>query len=410
MESLLYLTHRIPYPPNKGDKIRSYNMLKHLSERYRIYLGTFVDDQADRQHLPVLRSMCHEVCALDIDPKLRKLWSLTGFLRGEALSLAYYRNHKLHSWIDEKLRHDEIRFVLVFSSSMAQYVRGIGGDALRKVIDFVDLDSEKWREYSDRRSWPLSWLFRREAEALLEFESSIASESSVSIFVSKEEAELFRRRAPRAAARVTYIRNGVDSSYFCPDAENENPYPHDQFPLVFTGIMDYWANVDAVTWFAKEVFPLVRARVPQSCFYIVGARPVRSVQQLAELSGIYVTGTVPDTRPYLAHAGVVVAPMRIARGVQNKILEAMAMARPVIMTREAAEGLELPREMAAFVAEIPRALADRCAELLEDEKRREDLGRWAREHVIRNYNWRASLKQVEGILEADAFPCPLRPD
>ena len=404
MESLLYLAHRIPYPPNKGDKIRSFNMLKHLSKSYRVYLGTFVDDPTDKQHLPVLRAMCHEVYALDIDPKLRKLWSLTGLLRGEALSLVYYRTRKMQAWIREKLLADGVRRALVFSSSMAPYVRGIGGDAVRKVIDFVDVDSEKWRQYGQRHPWPLGWLYRREARTLLDFESSVAGEFSTSIFVSKEEAEIFCRRAPGVAARVTHIRNGVDTGYFSPDGDYENPFIQGDRTLVFTGMMDYWANVDAVTWFAEEVFPHVRACVPGVSFYIVGARPSREVRRLEMLENVHVTGTVRDTRPYLAHASVIVAPMRIARGLQNKILEAMAMARPVIATSGAVEGLEVPDEMASFVRDSPRDLAERCIDLLDHEEISLHLGRVARRHVVRNHNWGVNLKRVEGFLEADGEP------
>jgi sugar transferase (PEP-CTERM/EpsH1 system associated) len=245
----------------------------------------------------------------------------------------------MRDWINERLASRNLKRVFVYSSPMAQYVNGSISSSVHCVVDFVDVDSDKWRQYARRKHWPLGWLYRREAESLLLFERDVALSADASLFVSADEAALFRRLAPEAAERVDYLDNGVDHAYFTPENEYEDPYEGSREIIVFTGAMDYWANVDAVTWFAREVFPAVRESVNTARFVIVGARPSDEVHSLASIPGVSVTGAVRDIRPYLAHARVAVAPMRVARGVQNKVLEAMAMARPVVATSLALEGI-----------------------------------------------------------------------
>src|SRR5450830_1901821 len=186
----------------------------------------------------------------------------------------------------------------------------------------------------------MSWLYRREGRRLLQYEQQVAAAADVSLFVSRAEAELFRQLAPAAAHKTGFLNNGVDIDYFSPAHRFDNPYPADSQIMVFTGAMDYWPNIDAVQWFAHEVLPAVRQRHPQALFYIVGSRPSAQVLALAALPGVQVTGTVPDIRPYLAHASFAVAPLRIARGIQNKVLEAMAMRMPVLVSAQALEGID----------------------------------------------------------------------
>jgi sugar transferase (PEP-CTERM/EpsH1 system associated) len=324
-----------------------------------------------------------------------------GLLKGEALSQSYYRSRKLKAWVARKLKEDGIERILVFSSPMAQYARGIDGGSVRGVIDFVDVDSEKWKQFAEDHSWPMKWIYRREAETLLRFESSVAAEFAASVFVSKNEADLFCRRAPQVAPRVTYMTNGVDTDYFSPHRAYGNPYGPGERALVFTGAMDYWANVDAVSWFAEEVFPSVREREPGASFCIAGARPDPSVRRLARLPGVSVTGSVPDIRPYLAHARAVVVPLRLARGLQNKVLEAMAMARPIIATPAAVAGLTLPESLSSLVTDERQSLAERCAELLRNENGQAvRLGRIAREHVLSHHGWDRHLPKIVELLES----------
>lgn len=389
---LLFLAHRIPYPPNKGDKIRSYNLLKALAKDYRIFLGAFVDDQLDWKYQSELTEYCEEVFLLELNSR-RKYISLKGVLTGEALSLPYYRQTRMQNWVDQKIADQQIERVFVYSSAMAQYVQSEHFDHLHRVIDFVDVDSEKWREYSKRHIWPMSWLYRREARELLRYDRKLARTFDASVFVSASEAALFKQLAPESKQRVSHINNGVDYHYFDSQEAYDSPYP-DVPVLAFTGAMDYWANVDAVTWFAQKVFPLIQQKIPNALFYIVGARPSDAVLKLANKKGIHVTGAVEDIRPYIAGADVIVAPMRIARGVQNKVLEAMAMEKPVVVTGAAMEGIEqLPGQK---ICDDATSFFDYCLKLLQ-EGDTENTGATGRQRVLKDFSWDQNLLRLESL-------------
>ncbi|MYN10685.1 TIGR03087 family PEP-CTERM/XrtA system glycosyltransferase [Pseudoduganella aquatica] len=400
MDNLLLLVHRIPYPPNKGDKIRSYHLLKHLAEHYRVHLATFVDDQDDWQHVPRLQAMTASAHFAPLNPKKARVRSLGALLGNRSLSLDYYRDAGLRRWVDETVRREGITRIVVFSSAMAQYAEAYP-DATR-VVDFVDVDSDKWRQYAEKKSWPMSMLYAHEARQLLAYERRVALECDAALFVSAPEAELFRTLAPESAARTGHFSNGVDTAYFSPEGPqgqpHDHPYTAQELPLVFTGAMDYWPNIDAVTWFARDVLPAVRARHPQAVFYIVGARPASEVQELAGLPGVVVTGTVPDVRPYVAHASLCVAPLRIARGIQNKVLEAMAMARTVVVSPQALEGIEAePGRSLLLAADAPAFIATVNAALDQPDAA---IGRAARATVEHLYGWNSHLAQVCALLEA----------
>lgn len=395
MDDLLLLVHRIPYPPNKGDKIRSYRLLRHLAARYRVHLGAFVDDPDDWHHADALRAWCADVHLLPLDSRRARLRSLRGLLAGEALSLPYYRDRGMRTWVRSVLDRG-VRKSVVFSSAMAQYVLDVPG--LTRVTDFVDVDSDKWLQYAAAKRWPMNWVYRREAARLLAFDRRVAAASRVALFVTAAEAELFRRLAPDSAGRVAHYDNGVDAVYFDAAHGGSDPYPAGSLPLVFTGAMDYWANVDAVTWFARDVLPLIRAEVPAAVFWIVGSRPTAEVRALGALPGVHVTGGVPDIRPYLAHARSAVASLRIARGVQNKVLEAMAMARPVLATPAAMDGIVPDRRFDALVSDVPAELAARAVAVLRDGDR-DGLGALGRAHVLAHYDWTRNLSALDAYLE-----------
>jgi sugar transferase (PEP-CTERM/EpsH1 system associated) len=401
MAPLLYLTHRIPYPPNKGDKVRSYHLLRFLARRYAVHLGTFVDDDADRAHEGALAPLCASTHVATIHPTRARIRSLAGLFSGEALTLGYYRDEGLAQWVRATVARHGITRVVVFSSAMAQYVTDLAG--VRTVVDFVDVDSAKWEQYGRSRAWPLSQIYRREGDRLLAFERAVARAADASVFVTAAEADLFRRKAPECAARVSFAQNGVDTDYFAPDEARESPFAPDEEALVFTGAMDYWPNVDAVCWFAHEILPAIRAARPQARFHIVGMQPAPTVQALARLPGVAVTGRVPDVRPYLQHARVVVAPLRVARGIQNKVLEAMAMARPVVVSACAAEGLSARRSEEIEVAEDAATFAARVlAAMAPGDAQR--LGAAARVRAVTDYDWAANLAPFARLIEdADAL-------
>ncbi len=398
MEEILFLTHRIPWPPNKGDKIRSHHMLRHLAERYRVHLGTFIDDVADEQHVPALHDICAGVYVSRLTPWRSRWRAAAGLLRGQALTLPCYADPGMRRWVDGLLAERPVRRAVVFSSAMAQYVEDAAG--LRRVIDLVDVDSDKWSQYSQGQSWPWSWIYRREGRRLLQYERRLARRAEACVLVSDEEVDLFRRLAPESASVVRAMHNGVDTAYFDPAAAGESPYPRGETPLVFTGAMDYWPNVDAVCWFVDEVLPRILENHPSARFYIVGNRPAPRVRALARRPGVVVTGFVEDMRPWLAHSRVAVAPLRIARGVQNKVLEAMAMGRPMVASPQALAGIRARTRAEVPCAASADAFVCMVGALLECPD--PASGVRLRRRVVTDYSWRTQLKVLDELLPPPA--------
>jgi sugar transferase (PEP-CTERM/EpsH1 system associated) len=397
MEPILFLTHRIPFPPTKGDKVRSFHLLKFLASRYRVHLGTFIDDPADRVHVSRLGEYCASFKVVEINPKLARIRSLTGFWTGEPLTLSFYRDAELGAWVRNVVRVQGISRAVVFSSAMAQYVAAI--DGLRVIVDFVDVDSAKWDLFARTRPWPMSAVFAREGRLLLEFERAVAKRTDASVFVTPGEAELFRKLAPESAARVSHANMGVDSDFFSPHQELPNPYAAGEEAIVFTGAMDYWPNIDAVCWFAQESLPAIVAERPRARFYIVGMNPVPAVQALASDPRIVVTGRVQDVRPYLRHARVVIAPIRIARGIQSKVLEAMAMARPVVVSAVAAAAISGKAGLDYEVADSAHEFAQKTIDLLNNSHG-VAIGRSARDRILADYRWTTSLAPFADLLSS----------
>jgi sugar transferase (PEP-CTERM/EpsH1 system associated) len=268
---------------------------------------------------------------------------------------------------------------------MARYAAEVPlAPGARRVLDFCDVDSDKWRQYALSRRGPMRWLYAREARLLGDEERRRAEQCDATLVVAETEAGLLRAIAPRASGRIAVLPNGVDTDYFDPARPCETPFPPGSRPIVFTGVMDYYANVDGVRWFADDVLPRVRARVADALFAIVGSSPTAEIKALGNREGILVTGRVPDIRPYLAHAAVVVAPLRIARGVQNKVLEALAMAKRVVATPNALQGIQSPASGAVDVAADGDAMAGLICDRLEQGGRHVAE---ARRFVLDHYGW-----------------------
>jgi len=403
MANLLYLVHRIPYPPNKGDKVRSYHLLKHLCANHRVFLGTFIDDPADEAYVDTVRAICPDLFIARLNPLTGKVRSLKALFTQRAQSLDYYRDASLQAWVDQVMRQHAIDATVIFSSVMAQYVMD-KPHTPPMLVDFVDVDSAKWTQYASNHRWPMSWLYAREGRELLRFERLVAAAAKRSFFVTDNETALFLKHAPECEGQVEAVSNGVDSDFFAPQAAYPSPFANaddaaNPIPLVFTGAMDYWPNIDAVTWCVQEMLPALRRHWPNLTFYIVGRSPPAAVQALAG-DGVVVSGTVPDVRPYLQHAAVVVAPLRLARGIQNKILEAMAMARPVVAARSCVEAIEadsgaelIPADSAAdFVREVDH--------LLRNPTQAHAIGTAGRARVLQAYSWSAHLSKIDRHLPA----------
>jgi sugar transferase (PEP-CTERM/EpsH1 system associated) len=396
MRDLLFLSHRLPFPPNKGDKIRAWHVLQHLAARHRVYLGCFVDDNCDWQHVPLVRDLCADTCIVALDRRRATLRGIRSLLGKSAITLPYYFDATIARWVRGLLGCSPT--VFVFSSAMAQYAVGPRSGAMARIIDFVDVDSEKWRAYAAEKLWPSRLVYRREANALQRFERAVAQQFDASIFVSDAEMQSFGKIAPESVGKTFLVRNGVDGAYFLPNQQRyPDPYDGRRDVICFTGTMDYWPNIAAATWFARSILPRVQWKHPQATFWIVGANPTGVVANLAKHPAITVTGRVADIRPYLAHARAVVAPLRIARGIQNKVLEAMAMGKAVVATPQALEGIGAEQDSEALVASTEEQFAAAVERVLDG--RVPELGARARRLIDQKFDWAANLVALDGIIE-----------
>jgi polysaccharide biosynthesis protein PslH len=395
MTKILYLPHRIPFPPNKGDKVRSFNFLKHLAKKNEVFLGTFIDDHVDHQYVKELDAYCEKSFVVTQHKVLGRALSTRGFVTGQSLSVPYYASRKLQNWVDETIAKNKIDKLLIYSSTMSQFIDHKQYEKSKRVADFCDIDSDKWLQYAQKARWPISSVFNREGSALLAYERKIAQSFDKTIFVTEEESNHFKRLAPESAAKIDHVDNGVDTHYFDPEAKDMVAVPMANQSLVFTGAMDYRANVDAVVWFTKDVWPIIREKNINAEFLIVGSNPTPEVQKLAQTAGVKVTGRVADVRPYLHGAKVAVAPLRIARGTQNKVLEAMAMAKPTVVSKNAAEGLSAPAKQRLIIEDHPAKMAAEICRLLQgsgiDEK--------CRDAVVEHYSWESHLSKLDKALE-----------
>ena len=392
MGDVLFLAHRSPWPPDRGDKIRAYHILKHLSATRQVHLIAFADDRRDLKEKAALVALS-ATRALVWRAKSRARATLEALVGGRPASLTAFDSRAMRARVADILQRRSIDTIYVFSSQMAQYLPS--ATRARVIMDFCDVDSLKFAAYAKASYGPMRWLLMREARLLRQFEQSVANWVDASVFVSEPEAELFRARS--RACNVHVIENGIDSEFFNPNA-SFRAHTAASKQIVFTGQMDYRPNIEAAQWFAQEILPRIRRVHPDATFAIVGRNPAGVVHDLGRRSGVIVTGEVDDVRGWLAGAACVVAPLRQARGVQNKVLEAMAMARPVVASGCAAQGIDHAGTILSGDTEdeIARAVIG----LLSDADQATALGKRARARVQVRYTWSARLEPLDRLLAA----------
>ncbi len=382
------LAHRIPYPPHTGDKTRAYHVARYLARRHDLTLACLVDERAD---LPGVGSLREAVRDIEF-ARLWKPWSalkgLAGLATGSSLTLPYFASRGLHARLARRLASNKYDVVYASSSAMAQYVEGVD---LPLVMDFVDVDSDKWSQYAQHTRPPRSWLYRAEGRRLQACEAEIAETARICLLATAAEEAMLKSFAPGAHTAV--IPNGIDVAYYAPMTGEPA-----QATLLFTGAMDYLPNIDAVCYFCADILPLVRRQIPETRLYIVGLHPAPEVRRLANTPGVFVTGAVPDVRPYYARATVCIAPLRIGRGVQNKVLQAMAMGLPVVASGVAHRGIEAEPGKHLYVEDDPAAFASRLIHLLRSPEERRTLGRQARAFVEAHHAWESSLARMEALV------------
>ncbi|HPF15671.1 MAG TPA: glycosyltransferase, partial [Planctomycetota bacterium] len=307
--NILFLAQRVPYPPNRGDKITSWRLIERMSRHHKVTVLAFAHDDQDRAAARVLtEEKGIETIAIDHDAGTQRLRSLPLLLTGKPLTLGVYGSKALQAEVDRRMGSTD--FGYAFSSSMGAFFLK---HSLPWVMHIAELDSDKWRQYSERTSFPMNWVYRREWKTLLRFEKRLANAALTNVLCTPLEEAIFQREIPGPATVV--LQNGVDLTYFRPAPDLAEPGR-----MVFTGVMDYLPNIDACVHFVRDIFPLIRAKHPEARFDIVGSKPTPEVQALGSVQGVHVTGFVEDIREWSHRASVAVAPLRIARGIQNKVL------------------------------------------------------------------------------------------
>jgi polysaccharide biosynthesis protein PslH len=403
MSEILFLAHRIPFPADRGDKIRSNHLLQAIAAQWPVHVGCLGDDAADMAQEGALTAVAASHCLVRRSTPL-PLCALQALASGLPVSLTAFDSARLRRYVAQVLATRPISAIFVFSGQMAQFVPA--SFTGRVVMDFVDVDSAKFEAYAQTGMLPRRWLYAREGRLMRRFEEKTARRADCSLFITREEQALFETRlnAP-GSADVRALGNGIDTRLF--DPAYTAPAPElagEGAQIVFTGQMDYPPNVAAVEHFALAVMPLIRAQRANTSFHIVGRAPAASVLALAGVNGTSVTGAVADVRPWLAGADLVTAPLQIARGVQNKVLEAMAMARPVLLTSAAAAGIAARDGEHFAIADGAPALAASALELLGNPARAAAMGAAARHFVSEHCSWEQMLAALPGILmgRADA--------
>ncbi|NIJ38194.1 sugar transferase (PEP-CTERM/EpsH1 system associated) [Sphingopyxis panaciterrae] len=397
MANILFLVHRAPWPPDRGDRIRSWHMFEALARLAPVHVAALADDAEDAatardKMAPLCKSL-----AIEVRDVSRPLALAQAVLCGEPVSNRLFRNAALARHVDALVARGRITHIVAFSGQMAQYLpAGFRGPV---IMDFVDVDSAKFATYAEQdKRQPLNWVHRREAEKLGAYEADVARRVDASLFVSEAEAALFRAQSGLGADKVQAVENGIDTAKFDPALTFDRAGTGGGPLAVFTGQMDYRPNIDAVRWFAADVLPLIRTRHPAARFAIVGRAPTDEVRGLEKQPGVIVTGEVPDVRPWLAAADAVVAPLLLARGVQNKLLEAMAMARPVVASGAAATGIDAVPGEHLLVADDAAAMAAAVGKLFDDPAAAAAMGAAARARMIARYGWDARLAPLGSLL------------
>lgn len=397
MGDILFLAHRVPFPPNRGDKIRSANLLRKLSRMAKVHVGCFAENEEDRAGAEELETLAASHKVVNRSKPL-VLAGVEAVLAGKPVSLTAFHSQRLEVWVNQTIESRDIDAIVIFSGQMGQYVpEDFTG---RVIVDLCDVDSAKFESYS--ASGQRVWLNAREGRLLAREEERLARRADATVLISKNEAQLFQSRLQFPSdVKVEVIGNGIDAQFFDPKASAPHPDlksrkgPH----FVFTGQMDYPPNESAALWTIEQLMPVVRKSLPGSEFHVVGRNPTRKLLARDGHPGVRVWGEVPDVRPFIAGADIVLAPLQIARGVQNKVLEAMAMARPVMVTPEAATGIAATDGEHWIQCEAnAHAICSRVEALLSDPDAAFEIGSAARQFVLEHHEWDAMLRPLEGLV------------
>jgi sugar transferase (PEP-CTERM/EpsH1 system associated) len=401
--NILFLAQRVPFPPNKGEKIRTFNQLKYLADtNHQVSVCAPLEHDEDVNYFKTLsEKYCKNISYYPLPNKSVRLFK--GLMKGQPLSVANFYSTQLQGIFDSLLATNIFDVIICTSSAMAEYIYQSSiikrsNTKLRILMDFMDLDSDKWQQYAKTSHWPMKWIYQREAKLLSQYEAKITRDFDCSFFIADAEVQLFKSRVNNTG-KVLTLGNGIDTKNFMP----ATVAPNNTAPvLLFTGVMDYKPNVDAVLWFVEQVWPTILVKYPDAQFIIAGMNPRSSVSELSKMQGITVTGYVDDILPYYHQADYFVAPFRLARGVQNKVLQAFACGLPVIATPMGAEGISCQEDHDILLANSSIEFVERIQCLVQNKALTEQLILNALSLVRQHYSWPGKLQVLAKVLAEKA--------
>jgi sugar transferase (PEP-CTERM/EpsH1 system associated) len=388
---ILYVCHRFPFPPARGGKIRPFNMIKHLSRRHEVVVASLVRSSEEGEAGRGLSQHCRDYMMVEVTAPAAWARMIARLPTPQPSSMGYFYSPDLARRIDERLKRERFDLIFVHCSSVAPYVSEVS--EIPRILDFGDMDSQKWLEYRRFKPFPLSlgyWLEGRKMEAA---EKALARKFDLCTCTTKAELETLRQFD--VPTKTDWFPNGVDTQFFTP-----SDAPYDADAISFVGRMDYFPNQQAMLFFSNKVFPLIREKRPAATFAIIGAEPSAEIWRLATRDGITVTGTVPDVCDHVRRSAVSVAPLSIARGTQNKIIECMAMGVPVVTSPEAAGGVDAVPGEHLLVAHSPADYADKLLTLMTDRAVRQRFAAAGRARVEIHHSWANSMAKLDRIIEA----------
>lgn len=387
---VLFICHRFPYPPVRGGKIRPFNMIRWLSQKHQVTVASIARTPEELEKGKGISPYCHRYQGGVISPQRAWLQALKCVLSSKPSSLGYFYIPQLHAAVKRLLEEESFDLIWVHCSSVAQYV--LHHHRCRRIMDFGDMDSEKWYQYARKRPFPLSLVYWLEGFKLRRYERTLARQFGECSVISPAERKTLE--SYQLGVSVAVIPNGVDLDFFRNEETEYNPKS-----LVFLGRMDYYPNINGVDYFCHAILPRIRREIPEATITIVGSNPVPRIKELAELPGITVTGEVPDVRPFVAKAAVSVVPLRLASGIQNKVLESMAMKIPVVTSSKAAEGIDAIPGEHFLVDDSVEGFSSKVLSVMKDSKLRWRLAEAGRQRVEARHSWTACLQGLDQLIE-----------
>lgn len=389
--NILYLCHRFPFPPKRGGKIRPFNMIRHLTQQgHSVTVCSLARTQAEAEEGRGIQPHCARYEMGQVWNPLQALRMVLRLPVSTPSSMGFFYSPELAAKVRQLLAEQKWDLIFVHCSSVAQYVEHVSD--IPKILDFGDMDSQKWFEYANYKPFPLSLGYRLEGSKMLAAEKRLAKRFDLCTATTRLEWETLNDYG--TGADTDWFPNGVDADFFSPGSE-----PYEPDTISFIGRMDYYPNQECMSRFCAEVWPLLLAKRPALKLLIVGADPSPAMRKLGELPGVTVTGSVPDVRPYIRSSALMVAPLAIARGTQNKILEAMAMGVPVVTSSIAAGGVDAEAEQHFLVADGAEALAAAILRILEQPAERARLAEAGRARMLSHHAWPKSMARLEQIIE-----------